>query len=43
MIDKSAYVRLNQSRDVDLWLERIDRGMIAQVTGQPAEHLVGDF
>lgn len=32
MIDKSAYVRLNQSRDVDLWLERIDRGLIGVTT-----------
>lgn len=28
LIDKSAYVRLGQSADADVWADRIDRGLI---------------
>ncbi|MDO5672650.1 MAG: PIN domain nuclease [Actinomycetaceae bacterium] len=29
IIDKSAFVRLNNSPDLPLWIERIDRGLVA--------------
>lgn len=32
IIDKSAYVRLGRSPDVDLWLDRIDRGLVGVAT-----------
>ncbi len=32
LIDKSAFVRLPQSPDFDLWMERINRGLVGAAT-----------
>ena len=32
IIDKSAYARLNRSPDAELWLDRIERGLVSVAT-----------